>query len=240
MPYAGTALSAVLGLVLVASAAIAPATAAPGPEHRSASAPARSAVPPNSAAAAPGADGHARFAGPDAEDRSANRAFFETVMDSAREKHAARPRTPVVTVTYDTALAPRYRSQIAASARIWNSSVSSVRLQEGGNADFRYRQGDSARGSYAYTDGRGTGWILLDHRQTRRYDATRITAHETGHVLGLTDNYGGPCSELMSGGGAGTSCTNAVPDRAEIARVDRLWASEPSVLDLAGTLGTAH
>ncbi|MEV0283421.1 snapalysin family zinc-dependent metalloprotease [Kribbella sp. NPDC050820] len=44
-------------------------------------------------------------------------------------------------------------------------------------------------------------------------------------MLGLPDHYSGPCSELMSGGGPGPSCTNAYPDANERARVDQLWAN---------------
>ncbi|BBJ41038.1 hypothetical protein SSPO_037560 [Streptomyces antimycoticus] len=44
-------------------------------------------------------------------------------------------------------------------------------------------------------------------------------------MLGLPDHYEGPCSELMSGGGPGPSCTNSQPDQAEISRVNQLWAN---------------
>jgi snapalysin len=44
-------------------------------------------------------------------------------------------------------------------------------------------------------------------------------------VLGLPDHYSGPCSELMSGGGPGPSCTNALPNSQERSRVNSLWAN---------------
>ncbi len=172
------------------------------------------------AAAAPG---HAGYAAESA-DAAASRAFFQAVVESVAEKRAANPRLKAVTVVYDASAAPTFRTQIAHSTRIWNGAVSNVRLQEGANADFTYREGNDPRGSYASTDGHGNGYIFLDYRQNQQYDSTRVTAHETGHVLGLPDHYQGPCSELMSGGGPGPSCTNAHPDARERARVDQLWA----------------
>jgi snapalysin len=130
-----------------------------------------------------------------------------------------------VTVYYDTSGAPTYRSQIRAGAANWNASVSNVRLVENASAaTLDFYEGNDSRGSYAYTDGHGNGYIFLDHRQMSQYAKVRVTAHETGHVLGLPDHYSGPCSELMSGGGPGTSCTNAYPNATERSRVDRLWA----------------
>ncbi len=157
------------------------------------------------------------------ENAAANRAFLEAVMKSVAEKRAANPGIKAVTVTYDASSAPSFRSQIANSTRIWNSSVSNVQLQEGSGADFTYREGNDPRGSYASTDGHGSGYIFLDYAQNQQYDSTRVTTHETGHVLGLPDNYSGPCSELMSGGGPGPSCTNSQPDANERARVNQLW-----------------
>ncbi|MFF4942353.1 snapalysin [Streptomyces rubiginosohelvolus] len=157
------------------------------------------------------------------ENAAANRAFLDAVMKSVAEKRAANPGIKAVTVTYDASGAPSFRSQIANSTQIWNSSVSNVQLQEGSGADFTYREGNDSRGSYASTDGHGRGYIFLDYAQNQQYDSTRVTTHETGHVLGLPDNYSGPCSELMSGGGPGPSCTNAQPDANERARVNQLW-----------------
>ncbi|MGW8490597.1 snapalysin [Streptomyces sp. NPDC055886] len=197
--------TAAAGLGLVAALGTAPvAVAAPAPAAPSAS----------STIAAYNGSG---------ENAAANRAFLDAVMKSVAEKRAANPGIKAVTVTYDASGAPSFRGQIANSTQIWNSAVSNVQLQEGSGADFTYREGNDPRGSYASTDGHGRGYIFLDYAQNQQYDSTRVTTHETGHVLGLPDNYSGPCSELMSGGGPGPSCTNAQPDANERARVNQLW-----------------
>ncbi|WP_431787679.1 snapalysin [Streptomyces sp. G9] len=198
------AASALAGLGLLAALGAAPAvSAAPAPA-------------PSTPAAIAAYNGSG-------ENATANRAFLDAVMKSVAEKRAANPGAQAVTVTYSAASAPSFRTQIANSTRIWNSSVSNVRLQEGSRADFTYREGNDPRGSYASTDGHGRGFIFLDYRQNQQYNSTRVTTHETGHVLGLPDTYSGPCSQLMSGGGPGPSCTNAQPDARERARVNQLW-----------------
>ncbi|MET9889121.1 snapalysin [Streptomyces sp. NPDC006465] len=167
----------------------------------------------------------ARYAG-SAENAAGNKAFFDAVLKSVAKKQAANPSVQSVTVYYNASQAPSFRSQISSSASIWNSSVSNVKLQAvSSGADFTYYEGNDSRGSYASTDGHGSGYIFLDYAQNRRYDSIRVTAHETGHVLGLPDHYSGPCSELMSGGGPGTSCTNRYPNAAERSRVNQLWAN---------------
>ena len=129
-----------------------------------------------------------------------------------------------VVVYYDASGAPSYQNEIAAGVANWNSTVSNVQLQENpGAATLDFREGNDPSGSYAYTDGHGNGYIFLDHTQMGQYAPVRITAHETGHVLGLPDNYSGPCEELMSGGGPGPSCTNAVPNADERGQVEQLW-----------------
>ncbi|MFF7455056.1 snapalysin [Kitasatospora sp. NPDC008115] len=195
--------SAALGLALAAGLAALPTSAA--------AAPTQGYTPSGTA-----------YAGSVAEDAD-NQAFFEAVMKSARAKQAANPFLLAVTVTYDASSAPTFRNQIAQSAQIWNSSVTNVQLRSGTAADFRYYEGNDSRGSYASTDGHGRGYIFLDYAQNRQYNSLRVTAHETGHVLGLPDHYSGPCSELMSGGGPGTSCTNPNPNATERSRVNTLW-----------------
>lgn len=160
------------------------------------------------------------------ENATATKAFQQAVWKEVAKQRAANPGIRVVTVRYSASGAPTFRSQIASSTQIWNSSVANVKLQEStSGASFSYREGNDSRGSYASTDGHGRGYIFLDYRQNQQYNSTRVTAHETGHVLGLPDHYSGPCSELMSGGGPGTSCQNANPNSQERSRVNQLWAN---------------
>ncbi|MFF0204358.1 snapalysin [Streptomyces sp. NPDC005017] len=159
-------------------------------------------------------------------ENAANKAFFEAVVNSVAKRQAAQPSLLAVTVYYNATNAPSFRNQISSAASIWNSSVSNVKLQAtSGSGDFAFYEGNDSRGSYASTNGHGRGYIFLDYAQNRQYDSIRVTAHETGHVLGLPDHYSGPCSELMSGGGPGTSCTNRYPNATERARVNQLWAN---------------
>ncbi|MCG3040344.1 snapalysin [Streptomyces fenghuangensis] len=203
MKSSRAALAAALGLGTALSLTAVPASAAPAQADRL----------PASIAAYSGS----------AADQANTRAFFEAVMESALSKQRATG-AQAVTVVYDASRAPSFATEISRSAQIWNSSVSNVRLVSGSNADFRYYEGNDSRGSYASTDGRGNGYIFLDYRQNQVYNSTRVTSHETGHVLGLRDNYSGPCSELMSGGGPGPSCTNAYPNAAERSRVNQIWS----------------
>ncbi|MFI1967974.1 ABC transporter substrate-binding protein [Streptomyces cinnamoneus] len=192
------------------------------------------AVPASAATQAPAGTSSARtvssYVGSAAEEAN-NKAFFDAVMKSVKAKQAAAPGAQVVTVVYDASQAPSFQTEIANSARIWNSSVRNVQLRAGSNADFRYYEGNDSRGSYASTDGHGRGYVFLDYQQNEQYDSTRVTAHETGHVLGLPDHYSGPCSELMSGGGPGPSCTNAYPNTTERSRINQLWANGLKAFD---------
>ncbi|HET6636155.1 MAG TPA: snapalysin [Streptomyces sp.] len=152
--------------------------------------------------------------------------FVDAIAKIAAKKQAAKPGFQAVTITYSDNQAPSFQSQISQSTSIWNGSVNNVTLAEvSSGGDFYYTEGNDSRGSYASTDGHGHGYIFLDYQQNQTYDSVRVVAHETGHVLGLPDHYSGPCSELMSGGGPGPSCTNRYPDANESATVEQLWAN---------------
>lgn len=202
------ALTVGLGLASGALGAAVPASA------RSAAAPSHSAAP-----------SAARYDG-SVQATVNDKAFLDAVLKSVAEKRAAQPGAQVVTLYYDASQAPSFRSQIASAASIWNSSESNVKLQEAsGSADFSYHEGNDPEGSHASTDGHGGGSVFLDYTQIQQNDPVRVVTHETGHILGLEDDYSGPCSELMSGGGPGPSCSNPYPDATERAQVDQLWAS---------------
>ncbi|MFE3180393.1 snapalysin [Streptomyces violascens] len=178
-------------------------------------------------AATPSASASAHYTSAGKHSAANDQAFYDAVMKSVAKKRAANPLAASVTVYYSTANAPSFTSQISQAAQIWNSSVQNVRLaQSNSGADFQYYEGDDPQnGSYASTDGHGNGYIFLDYSQNQQYYSVRVVAHETGHVLGLPDHYSGPCSELMSGGGPGTSCRNAYPNSTEKSRVNSLWSN---------------
>ena len=150
-------------------------------------------------------------------------------VSSAHTAHTAP--AAVVTLTYDASQAGQWASAIAQSAANWNAAEHNVHLQPASSpstANFVY----VATSGWPQTTlgpirpGGSKGRVELGQEAvTEGFDKTRITAHETGHIFGLLDDYTGPCSEIMSGHGPGTSCTNAKPNAAEAAQVDQKYAS---------------
>jgi snapalysin len=154
---------------------------------------------------------------------------------SASAPASAAPAA-VVVLTYDASQAGQWAGAITQGVLNWNSAVHNVRLQPASSpsaANFVYK----ATSGWPQTTlgpivpGGSRGQVQLGQEAVAEgYDVTRIAAHETGHILGLPDHYSGPCSEIMSGHGPGTSCTNAKPNATEAARVDRNYANRASAV----------
>ncbi|MEU8564066.1 snapalysin family zinc-dependent metalloprotease [Streptomyces cyaneofuscatus] len=158
-------------------------------------------------------------------------------MIMAPATHAASASPPaaparvaaVTTLYYDDTRATGWQSAVTAGVAAWNANVGNVKLAKarpGTRAEIQIiatngwpqatlgpvRPGGQARvelGSLAVSEG---------------HDKTRIAAHEIGHNLGLPDTKPGPCSQLMSGSSAGTSCRNSVPNATERSRVESAYA----------------
>jgi snapalysin len=147
----------------------------------------------------------------------------------------------VTTVYYNSSGAPDYLAQIDQGAANWNAAVGDVKLVKGDSNGTVVFHETTSGGSYTNTDGHGNGDIYLDTSQvTEGYDPTRIAAHEMGHNLGLPDHYSGPCSELMSGHGPGTACTNAKPSAQEASKVESLWANGFAVVRTGTRVTSAY
>ncbi len=156
-------------------------------------------------------------------------AMLGTTCGIASAHSAPKATAAVVTLTYDDSQAGQWASAITQGVQNWNEAVHNVQLAPAsspGSADYVYV---ATSGWPETTLGPifpgGSGEVDLGQEAVDEgYDMTRIAAHETGHILGLLDDYTGPCSEIMSGHGPGTSCTNAKPDAAEAAQVDQNYA----------------
>ncbi|MEU7111656.1 snapalysin family zinc-dependent metalloprotease [Streptomyces sp. NPDC046182] len=136
----------------------------------------------------------------------------------------------VVTLRYDDSRAGGWEAAVAAGVASWNANVGNVKLVEaapGTRAEIVIvaTTGWPQATLGPVRPGRQVRVELGSQAVTQGYDKTRIAAHELGHSLGLPDTKPGPCSQLMSGSSAGTSCVNAVPNATERARVESAYAN---------------
>ncbi|MFI7700443.1 snapalysin family zinc-dependent metalloprotease [Nonomuraea sp. NPDC049480] len=135
----------------------------------------------------------------------------------------AQAASLVTVLRYDASRAAEFQSTVNQAAQIWNSSVSNVRLVQGSPAHFVVVADNGWPRALPTSLGRGTIWMGRQ-ATSQGYDRLRIATHEIGHILGLPDRRTGRCSDLMSGSSAPVSCTNANPNAAERAEVDRNFA----------------
>ncbi|MFC4145747.1 snapalysin family zinc-dependent metalloprotease [Micromonospora mangrovi] len=140
-------------------------------------------------------------------------ALGAVAVDSAPASAAVR------NVCYNTSQAGPFATYANQAAAIWNNYTNNINMAQcGSNLMIYYTYGG---GSYAQVSSLGNGRVVIDYYQAQQYSPLRIMTHEIGHILGLPDNYNGNCAILMSGGSAGTSCTNPYPSSTEAAQVDR-------------------
>ncbi|MFC3503540.1 snapalysin family zinc-dependent metalloprotease [Micromonospora krabiensis] len=137
------------------------------------------------------------------------------------------PAAAAMTICYNTSQAPSYASIANQAASIWNNATSNLTLTANCGSNLRIYQ-ITGGGSYAVRTSLGNGRVYIDTQQAQQYSPLRIMTHEIGHILGLPDNYNGNCAILMSGGSAGTSCTNPYPSSTEANRVTNLFAGTRS------------
>ncbi|KAF3469129.1 snapalysin family zinc-dependent metalloprotease [Streptomyces sp. Tu 3180] len=145
---------------------------------------------------------------------------------AAPSDDTAGPPAAARVLTYDASGSAEFASAVARGAAIWNESVDAVELRpaaSGQRADIRVLADNGWPRALPTSLGKGTVYI---GRQAvnQGYNTVRISSHELGHILGLPDRKPGPCSSLMSGSSAGTSCTNPYPNAAERAEVEENFA----------------
>lgn len=124
-----------------------------------------------------------------------------------------------------------YQSETDQAAQIWNDRVPNLNMVQGGNATITVEP-TTGGGSRAYPCGLGCASIYIDSQDVAAgHSALRIVSHEIGHGHTLPDNYNGDCSILMSGGSAGTSCTNPNPSSGEASQVNSAYGGGKAVVE---------
>ncbi|CAM3388942.1 snapalysin family zinc-dependent metalloprotease [Stackebrandtia soli] len=141
-----------------------------------------------------------------------------TVQAAGATAANAEPTTQAQTVYYT---AYGYVSQSHSAAQIWNNAVPNLNMVSTSSGGSIVIYATNSGGSRAYPCGLGCATIYIDNNDVAAgHNALRIVSHEIGHGHGLGDNYNGNCAILMSGGSAGTGCTNPYPSSGEASAVN--------------------
>ena len=132
----------------------------------------------------------------------------------------------VRTLTYNASGAAEFKAAVDQGARVWNSNVVNVRLVSTTSSSANIRIVADNGWPRAQPTSLGNGQVWMGRQATAEgHDPVRIAAHELGHILGQPDRKPGPCTSLMSGSSAGTSCKNPVPNAREKSEVEAAFRS---------------
>jgi snapalysin len=148
------------------------------------------------------------------------------LVGAARADAAPAAPTAARIVYYDASRAAEFVVAVNQGAANWNASVRNVRLEPvpaGRRANITVTADDGWPRTQVTS--LGNGRVYMGRQAVAQgHSPARIAAHEFGHILGLPDRRTGRCTDLMSGSSAPPSCRNAIPNAAEAAEVDRLFA----------------
>jgi snapalysin len=132
----------------------------------------------------------------------------------------------VRTLTYNASGAAEFKAAVDQGAQVWNASVVNVRLVSTTSTSANIRIVADDGWPRAQPTSLGNGRVWMGRQATAEgHDPVRIAAHEIGHILGQPDRKPGPCTSLMSGSSAGTSCKNPYPNAREKSEVEAAFRS---------------
>ncbi|WP_169809261.1 snapalysin family zinc-dependent metalloprotease [Actinomadura chibensis] len=150
-------------------------------------------------------------------------ALVLTGTPSASAVPAAPAPAAVRTIYYDASRAAELSSLVDQAADIWNTRVTSVRLEKGqAGISVSTAQNGPAPGM-ASCVGCTRGQITFYRNQIQQSGAgpLRVVVHEFGHILSLEHPPDiGNCDKVMAGG----RCDNPYPNADEVAAVQRFWS----------------
>ena len=132
----------------------------------------------------------------------------------------------VRTLTYNASGAAEFKAAVDQGAKVWNASVVNVRLVSTTSTTANIRIVADDGWPRAQPTSLGNGRVWMGREATAEgHDPVRIAAHEIGHILGQPDRKPGPCTSLMSGSSAGTSCKNPYPNAREKSEVEAAFST---------------
>ncbi|TYK43130.1 snapalysin family zinc-dependent metalloprotease [Actinomadura decatromicini] len=145
------------------------------------------------------------------------------VLTGTPSASAVSPPAAVRTIYYDSSRAAELSSLVDQAADIWNTRVTSVKLEKGqaGISVSTAQNGPAPGMASCVGCTRGTITFYRNQIQQSGAGPLRVVVHELGHILSLEHPPDiGNCDKVMAGG----RCDNPYPNADEVAAVQRFWS----------------